>query len=77
MVMWSTTPRRDGTGDFMTWRRTLGNFAMLRRRTPEVVSELEGLMLERFRGTHPEAVSEPQRLSRAEAIEFYLRPRDV
>ena len=34
-------------------------------------------MLERFRATHPEAASEPQRLSRAEAIEFYLRPRDV
>jgi hypothetical protein len=38
---------------------------------------MEGLMLERFRRTHPDAAFEPQRLSREEAIEFYLRPRDV
>jgi hypothetical protein len=42
-----------------------------------VVATLEGLMLERFRRTHPDAAAEPQRLSRQEAIEFYLRPRDV
>jgi len=42
-----------------------------------VVATLEGLMLERFRRTHPDASAEPQRLSREEAIEFYLRPRDV
>ena len=53
------------------------NSAMLRRRTPEWSRSWKGSMLERFRGTHPEAVSEPQRLSRAEAIEFYLRPRDL
>ena len=52
-------------------------FSDVAPKNPGVVSELEGLMLERFRGTHPEAVSEPQRLSRAEAIEFYLRPRDL
>ena len=42
-----------------------------------VVDRLESLMLERFRATHPERDAEPQRLSRAEAIEFYLRPRDA
>jgi choline-sulfatase len=54
-----------------------GEFSDVAAANAGVVSELEGLMLERFRGTHPEAVKEPQRLSRAEAIEFYLRPRDV
>lgn len=54
-----------------------GEFSDVAAKNPGVVSELEVLMLERFRGTHPEAASEPQRLSRAEAIEYYLRPRDV
>ena len=44
---------------------------------PRVVDRLESLMLERFRTTHPERESEPRRLSRAEALEFYLRPRDT
>jgi arylsulfatase A-like enzyme len=44
---------------------------------PRVVERLESLLLARFRETHPEHAAEPQRLSRAEAIEFYLRPRDV
>ena len=61
----------------MIWHRTRANSTMLRRRTPTVVATLEGLMLERFRRTHPDAAGEPQRLSREEAIEFYLRPRDV
>lgn len=46
-------------------------------RNAKVVDRLESLMLARFRATHPERASEPQRLSRAEALEFYLRPRDV
>lgn len=54
-----------------------GEFSDVSGKNPEVVGEMEGLMLARFRATHPEAASEPQRLSRAEAIEFYLRPRDV
>ena len=33
-------------------------------------------MLDRFRATHPDREREPQRLNRAEAIEFYLPPRD-
>ena len=44
---------------------------------PEVVSELSRLLLERFRSTHPEAASEPDRLPTADAIEWYLRPRDA
>jgi choline-sulfatase len=54
-----------------------GEFSDVAAGNPGVVAELEGLMLDRFRGTHPEADREPQRLSHAEAIEFYLRPRDV
>ncbi len=44
---------------------------------PELVAKLEGLMLDRFRATHPDRESEPQTLSGAEAIDFYLRPRDA
>ena len=54
-----------------------GEFHDVAARNPAVVATLDGLMLERFRATHPEAASEPQRLSREEAIEFYLRPRDA
>jgi hypothetical protein len=42
-----------------------------------VVQRMQGLLLERFRSTHPEAGREPQRLSREEAIEWYVRPRDA
>jgi hypothetical protein len=54
-----------------------GEFRDVAAKHPDVVATLEGLLLERFRRTHPDAASEPQRLSRTEAIEFYLRPRDV
>ena len=54
-----------------------GEFHDVAAKNAGVVATLEGLMLERFRRTHPDAAAEPQRLSREEAIEFYLRPRDV
>ena len=44
---------------------------------PELVTKFEGLMLERFRATHPEADREPGSAGRGDAIEFYLRPRDA
>ena len=44
---------------------------------PRVVDRLEALMLARFRATHSERAAEPQGLSRAECLEFYLRPRDA
>ena len=34
-------------------------------------------MLDRFRTTHPDREQEPSGLTREEAIEFYLRPRDA
>ncbi len=54
-----------------------GEFADLAAGQPAVVQRLETLMLERFRATHPESGNEPQRLSREEALEWYLRPRDA
>jgi choline-sulfatase len=54
-----------------------GEFTDVAAKHPKVVATLEELMLERFRATHPDRSAEPQRLSRAEALEFYLRPRDI
>lgn len=58
-------------------RRDAGEFTDVAAKHPELVARFEGLMLDRFRATHPDRDAEPQRLSRAEAIEFYLRPRDA
>lgn len=43
---------------------------------PAVVAELQTAMLERFRQTHPENDQEPAGLPMAEALDWYLRPRD-
>jgi len=54
-----------------------GEFHDVSKKRPELVERLLGLMLERFRQTHPEADREPQGLSAPEALEYYLRPRDA
>jgi hypothetical protein len=54
-----------------------GEFTDVARPHPDVVKRFEGLMLERFRKTHPEADKEPARLSAEDAIDWYVRPRDV
>jgi choline-sulfatase len=54
-----------------------GEFTDVAAKHPEMVDRFEGLILARFRATHPDSGREPQRLSRAEAIEYYLRPRDA
>jgi choline-sulfatase len=54
-----------------------GEFRNVAAANPQVVDELESAILERFRATHPEADREPAALPRAEAIEWYLRPRDA
>jgi arylsulfatase A-like enzyme len=54
-----------------------GEFTDAAARYPEVVRELSVTMLERFRATHPEAQAEPAGLGTADAIEWYLRPRDA
>jgi len=54
-----------------------GEFHDLSSKHRDVVSQLSRLMLERFRQTHPEAASEPARLSQDETLDWYVRPRDV
>jgi choline-sulfatase len=54
-----------------------GEFTDVFSSHPGTVNQLQALMLNRFRTTHPEAPAEPPRLSSEEALEFYLRPRDV
>jgi choline-sulfatase len=54
-----------------------GEFTNVAPRHPELVAEFSRMMLGRFRATHPEAASEPVNASAAEAIEWYLRPRDT
>jgi choline-sulfatase len=54
-----------------------GEFDDVSAKHAEIVARMEEVMLQRFRDTHPDRDQEPQRLSRAEAIEYYLRPRDI
>lgn len=54
-----------------------GEFTDVAAAHPEMVEKFSGLLLERYRATHPERASEPAGASRDEAIEFYLRPRDA
>jgi len=54
-----------------------GEYVNIASKSPEIVSRLESLLLDRFRKTHPEAGLEPQRLSTEEALEWFLRPRDA
>jgi choline-sulfatase len=54
-----------------------GEFTNVAAKNSAVVARLQGVMLERFRSTHPEMQNEPPRLSVEEAIEWYLRPRDT
>jgi choline-sulfatase len=54
-----------------------GEFTDAAGKNPKVVAELQSLLLKRFRETHPEAAGEPKGLGREEAIDWYLRPRDV
>jgi choline-sulfatase len=54
-----------------------GEFTDVAAKHPDLVDKFESLMLQRFRATHPDRDREPQRLSRTEAVEYYLRPRDA
>lgn len=54
-----------------------GEFHNVAARNPEVARRLQGLMLERFRRTHPEAAEEPGHVSEEEVLDWYLRPRDA
>jgi choline-sulfatase len=54
-----------------------GEFTDVAAAHPEMVDRFSALLLERYRATHPERASEPAGVSRDEAIEFYLKPRDA
>jgi arylsulfatase A-like enzyme len=54
-----------------------GEFTDVTKTQPEIVKKMEGLMLDRFRATHPDRATEPKNISRDEAMEFYLKPRDA
>jgi choline-sulfatase len=58
-------------------RNDPGEFTNVAARNRGVVDKMQTLMLKRFRTTHPEAASEPQRLSPEESLDWYVRPRDV
>jgi choline-sulfatase len=54
-----------------------GEFTDIAKQNPNVVAEMQSLMLKRFRDTHPEAKSEPKSSNREEILDWYLRPRDA
>lgn len=54
-----------------------GEFSNVATRNRDTADKMQKLMLDRFRTTHPEAAQEPQRLSPEEALDWYVRPRDV
>ncbi len=54
-----------------------GEFTDVAAKHPEVVAKLRGLMLDRYRATHPDAGNEPKGVGAEEMLEFYLRPRDA
>ncbi len=54
-----------------------GEFHNVVRQHAGISSMLQSLMLERFRGTHPEASEEPRHVSEDEVLDWYLRPRDA
>jgi hypothetical protein len=58
-------------------KRDPGEFTDVAAKYPEVVARMQGLVLERYRATHPDAAGEPKNLPAPEAIDFYVRPRDA
>lgn len=65
------------------WRRLYDlkkdtdEFQDIAARRPELVRRFEALLLERFRDTHPDASSEPAKLTVEAALDYYVRPRDI
>jgi choline-sulfatase len=58
-------------------RKDPGEFTDVAAANPKIVAKMEDLLLDRFRKTHPDVQQEPGNVSKQDAIEFYLRPRDV
>jgi arylsulfatase A-like enzyme len=53
-----------------------GEFRDVSAAQPKVVERMMGRALARFRATHPEMGAEPKGLTPAEALDYYLPPRD-
>ncbi|MCA2963905.1 MAG: sulfatase [Acidobacteriota bacterium] len=58
-------------------KRDPGEFTDVAAKYPEVVRQMQDLVLKRYRATHPDAAAEPTNLPAPEAIDFYVRPRDA
>ena len=54
-----------------------GEFHNIAKSQPAVTQRLSEELLARFRSSHPESPQEPANLKTADAIEWYLRPRDA
>ena len=54
-----------------------GEFTDVARQNPELVAKFQGLMLTRFRATHPDAPQEPKQASAGDFLDWYVRPRDA
>jgi arylsulfatase A-like enzyme len=57
-------------------RSDAGEFRDVAAREGKVVEQMMARALARFRGSHPDAGGEPGGLAAAEALDYYLRPRD-
>jgi choline-sulfatase len=53
-----------------------GEFVDVSAANPKVVADLQKLVLDRFRATHPDRDKEPSQSGVIGALEFYLPPRD-
>lgn len=54
-----------------------GEFTDVAAKNPKIVTQMQDRILDRYRKTHPEAEKEPAKATREEAIEYYVKPRDV
>lgn len=54
-----------------------GEFTDVAAKNPAIVAQMQSLLIERFRSTHPDADKEPGMGGKEVALEFYVRPRDV
>jgi len=79
--------RKDGyvTGNPTPGRYTIlfdlksdpGEFRNVARKHEKDVNEFIGLLVKRFRSTHPDALHEPRGLRQEDVLDWYLRPRDA
>lgn len=58
-------------------RKDPGEFHDIAAHEPKRVAGFKSLLLERFRGTHPNAAAEPRSASSDEILDWYLRPPDA